>query len=794
VSERKPTILHVDDDEANRYAVTRSLVKAGFDVTEAADGREALRKATARPDVIILDVRLPDIDGFEVCRRIKADPVTADIPVLHLSANFVSAEAKAHGLDGGADAYLVRPVEPVELVATVNALLRAKRSEEALRRSEERLAFGVEAADLGTFYCPMPMGRIEWNAKCKEHFWLPPDAEVDFDRFYAILHPDDREPTRRAVDRAVFAREGYDIEYRTVAPDARVRWVRAKGRAYYDAGGTPTRFDGVTLDITDRKQAEEAVRASERRFREMADTAPAIIWVTEPDGRCSFLSRGWYDLTGQTEAAALGYGWADAAHPDDAAAARDAFVTANAARQAYAVDFRVRRADGTYRWVIDAGRPRFGTAGEFLGFVGSVIDITDRKAAEDERHRLLESERAAREEAERAGRIKDEFLATLSHELRTPLTAIVGWANILAGGTTNPADLEDGLQTILRNARAQAGIIEDLLDMSRIVSGKVRLDVRPVDLATVVRDAVETVRPAADAKGVRLHVVLDPGTGPVSGDPSRLQQVCWNLLTNAVKFTPRGGRVQVALERVSSHVEVSVADTGEGISDAFLPLVFDRFRQADASTTRRHGGLGLGLAIVKQLVELHGGSVAVRSPGPGQGSTFTVALPLTVVHPYPERPDGEADADARRHPASAGVEPPRYQDACPRLAGVRVLVVDDEPDARSMVRRVLEDCDAVVRTAGSVAEAMDLIGAEVPDVLVSDVGMPVEDGYALVRQLRALPPDRGGSLPALALTAYARSEDRVRAVRAGFQAHVVKPVEPFELVSVVAGLVKRAVD
>jgi PAS domain S-box-containing protein len=409
------------------------------------------------------------------------------------------------------------------------------------------------------------------------------------------------------------------------------------------------------------------------------------------------------------------------------------------------------------------------------------------EAATGRAEELLESERAARAEAERTSRMKDEFLATLSHELRTPLNAIVGWAQILGRDPTGP-DVAQGVAVIERNARAQTQIIEDLLDMSRIISGKIRLDVQRLRLGDVVHAAVETVRPGAEAKGVRLTSVLDPHAGPVSGDPNRLQQVFWNLLTNAVKFTPRGGRVQVVLERVNSHLEVSVIDTGEGIDPEFLPHAFDRFRQADASTTRRHGGLGLGLAIVKQLVELHGGSVRVKSAGRGFGSTFTVALPLTVIHPSPADDD---DPD-RRHPARGGDGPLVLPDTCRSIEGVRVLVVDDEPDARALVQRFLEDCKAVVTTAGSAAEALARFEAEPPpDVLVSDIGMPGEDGYALIRRVRALGPGRGGDVPAIALTAYARAEDRMKAMLAGFQQHVVKPAEPAELIMLVALLSGR---
>ncbi|HUG53807.1 MAG TPA: ATP-binding protein, partial [Vicinamibacteria bacterium] len=403
------------------------------------------------------------------------------------------------------------------------------------------------------------------------------------------------------------------------------------------------------------------------------------------------------------------------------------------------------------------------------------------KAAE-ERKLLLESERHARAAAERASRMKDEFLATLSHELRTPLSAILGWAHMLRTRPVGEEDLRKGLDTIERNARMQTQLIEDLLDMSRIASGKVRLDVQPVQPVTFVEAALETVRPAAEAKGVRLEKVLDSTAGPVSGDPGRLQQVVWNLLTNAIKFTPRGGKVQVLLQRVDSHVEVTVGDTGTGIEPEFLAHVFERFRQADASATRQFGGLGLGLAIVKNLTELHGGTVRVHSGGRNEGSAFTVCLPLTVMH----RGD---EADPRAHPgaAEAGVLDFRPTD----LSGLKVLVVDDQEDARELIARVLGECKAEVITASSADEALLLVERERPHVLVSDIGMPDVDGFELLKRVRALGADRGGRVPAIALTAFARSEDRTRALHHGFRVHVAKPVEPAELVATVASVAER---
>jgi PAS domain S-box-containing protein len=409
------------------------------------------------------------------------------------------------------------------------------------------------------------------------------------------------------------------------------------------------------------------------------------------------------------------------------------------------------------------------------------------KRAAEEREQFLHAERAARAEAERASLVKDEFLATLSHELRTPLNAILGWTQILRNRVGHDEELSEGLSVIERNTRVQTQLIEDLLDMSRIISGKIRLDVQQVDLQDVVKAAVASVRHSADAKGIRLQVVLDPLAGPVRGDPGRLQQCFWNLLSNAIKFTPKGGRVQVTLERVNSHLEACVIDNGEGIKPEFLPHLFERFRQADASSTRKHGGLGLGLSIVKQLVELHGGQVRAKSAGEGQGATFCIELPLMVVHAPPE--------PAREHPRGSSLHAGKAEGGMPTdhpsLAGLTVLAVDDEPDALQLVKRLLESCGARVIVASSAREGLDLLVTHRPDMILSDIGMPGEDGYDFMRKVRALPGDQGGRTPAAALTAFARAEDRTRALRAGYQTHVAKPVESTELTAVVASLATR---
>ncbi len=410
-------------------------------------------------------------------------------------------------------------------------------------------------------------------------------------------------------------------------------------------------------------------------------------------------------------------------------------------------------------------------------------EIRQRRRAEEERSQLLVQEQKARAEAEKLNRLKDEFLSTVSHELRTPLNAILGWAQILRINKIDDVRMNRALETIERNARSQAQLIDDLLDISRIITGKIRLNVQTVEPLPVIEAAIDTVRPAADAKNIRLQSVLDPAAGPVLGDSERLQQIVWNLLSNAIKFTPKRGRVQVCLQRINSHVEIVVADTGQGISAEFLPYVFERFRQADSSITRSFGGLGLGLAIVCQLVEVHGGTVHAESPGEGQGATFTVQLPLMPV-------GSKAIELERVHPAVGGVV---LFDCSPRLDGLRILIVDDDADIRDLLTYMLDICGAEVIAVTSADEAISaLTKSSTPmDILISDIGMPDEDGYALLRRVRALEPENRGRIPAIALTAYARTQDRRAALLAGFQSHVAKPVEFAELIAVIANLAGR---
>jgi signal transduction histidine kinase len=527
MSNRAATILVVDDNPATLYSTAHVLRRAGYDVLEAATGAEATKLAEGDVDLVVLDVNLPDISGYDVCHRIRALEKLARIPVIHLSATFVKDADKVQGLERGADGYLTHPVEPIVLIATVRAFLRVR------------------------------------------------EAEI-------------------------------------------------------------------------------------------------------------------------------------------------------------------------------------------------------------ERAQLLASERAARAEAERANRIKDDFLATLSHELRTPLQSILGWAQVLKMGDVTDADFAQGIEAIERNAQIQTQMITDLLDVSRITSGQLRLDVGPVDLPAVIDAVVSAAEPGADAKGIRISKIVDPVAGPVAGDPSRLQQVIWNLVSNAIKFTPKGGRIELTLARVASHIEIAVSDNGPGIEPDLLPKVFERFLQGDVSTSRYGGGLGLGLAIARQLVELHGGSIRAESEL-GAGAKFIVDLPVTAADPV-------TSSESRIDHAAADANLPNLD--CSRLDNVRILLVDDDLDARQILTRILTISGAVTRECEDVKQALESIPQFNPQILVSDLGMPGQDGFDLIRQVRRMGYSFQ-SLPAIALTAFARPDDRRRALLAGFQVHVAKPVEPHELTATIATLVGR---
>jgi PAS domain S-box-containing protein len=558
------------------------------------------------------------------------------------------------------------------------------------------------------------------------------------------------------------------------------RTVLVSGRAIRNDEGEMLGAVVVMRDFTELKATQEALIRESNVMQALLDNIPDAIYFKDCEGRFTRVNRhapyrgnkSPEEVVGKTDYDFFVEDHARAAYEDEQRVIGTGLpITDKEEKETYP--------DGSITWLSTTKAPIFDEAGRVTGIVGISRDITERKLAEEARLELVR-EQAARKEAEAASRSKDEFLATLSHELRTPLTAIYGWGQMLIEGLVDEDKKAWALETMVRNAHAQARLVDDLLDVSRIITGRFHINARPVEVRPLVEASVDGVRPAAEAKGIFLSTLLGRDVGVVSGDPDRLQQVLWNLLSNAVKFTPPGGRVEVELRRAGRQAVVRVSDTGRGIAPAFLPHAFERFRQAEQSTTRQYGGLGLGLAIVRHLVELHGGSVRAESEGEGRGATFTVELPLETA----ASPSAGFEDAAPTLPGAMEGWPPSLEDT-------RVLLVEDDDDAREMLCRLLERLGARVTATASAAEAWEALETAAHDVLVSDIGMSGEDGYSLVRRLRAREAETGGELPAVALTAYAGDEDRARALVAGFNAHVPKPVNPVELVAVVAGLAGR---
>ena len=603
--------------------------------------------------------------------------------------------------------------------------------------------------------------------------------------YYDLYLPDGRTRMRKEEIPLFRALQGESVRNAEmiIAPEGREpHTVLASGGAIYGPGGERLGAVVVMRDFTEQREAQEALRRESALLHALMDNIPDAIYFKDTEGRFTRVNshapyrgnKAPEEVVGKTDFDFFVEEHARAAFEDEQRVIRTGVpIIDKEEKEVYP--------DGSTTWLSTTKVPVFDDAGRVTGIVGISRDITERKHAEESRLELAR-EQAARTEAERANRLKDEFLAVLSHELRTPLTAVLGWSKMLMDGDVAEEVRPSALMSIYRNAKSQAQLVDDLLDISRIITGRLSIESKPVDLASVVEAVVAGVRPAAQLKSLTLETKIDAVAGGVTGDADRLQQVVWNLLTNAIKFTPKGGLVEVRLARAGSSVEVAVRDTGQGIEQDFLPHVFDRFRQADSSTTRRHGGLGLGLSIVRHLVELHGGTAHAESAGQGQGSTFKVVLPSAA-----RESNGEELIEAST--ATKGGAPVVLHS----LEGLKVLIVDDDADARELLAEILNQCGAHVRSAASASKALEVLGLWLPDVLLSDIGMPDGDGYAFIEQVRALPVERGGAIPAAALTAYAGADDRARVLSSGYQAHVTKPVEPAGLSALVAELAGRAV-
>ncbi|MDB9377867.1 hybrid sensor histidine kinase/response regulator [Nodularia sphaerocarpa] len=536
----------------------------------------------------------------------------------------------------------------------------------------------------------------------------------------------------------------------------------------------------LQLEIAERQRILLVLRHSEQRYRYLAESIPQLVWTADADGNTDYFNTNWCKYTGLEMEQSVGFGWLTALHPDDVETAGQVWLNAVSNGTLYETEYRFQRADdGCYRWHLGRGLPVKDEEGHVVKWFGTCTDIHEQKQILEERAHLLELEQIAREKAETANRIKDEFLAVLSHELRTPLNAILGWSKLLQTRTFDQAKRLQALATIERNAKLQVQLIEDLLDTSRILQGKLQLQITTINLASTILSALDTMRLALETKSIQVTTIFEPNMGMILGDSTRLQQVVWNLLSNAIKFTPNHGKIAVELRQADGYAQVIVSDTGKGINSDFLPYAFDYFQQADSSSIRKFGGLGLGLAIVRNIVEMHGGMVKAESLGEGQGATFTISLPL-------RQDDSASMLDSANLPTDLAVN-------SLFLAGIKVLIVEDDGDARDFLLFVLEQEGAEAIAVSSAFAALEVLTQLQADVLVSDISMPDMDGYMLLREVRSLSAAAGGKVPAIALTAYARDEDQQQALKAGFQMHLPKPVNTEKLIAAILKLVASAV-
>jgi signal transduction histidine kinase/DNA-binding response OmpR family regulator len=728
-------ILMVDDSPTNLLALESILRAPDRNLIRASSGEDALRYLLDNEAaVVLLDVYMPGIDGLQTAELIRGREKSRDIPIIFLTANTTGLSHLNRGYSLGAVDYIVKPVDPSILKSKVAVFVELyKKTREVKRQARllEQKNQELESANLERLRMLIELGQ-ELAAQHE-----PPMVLQKF-----------CESTQKIIDAesvtvAMLDHDGHKLRH----------FYRCNSNGEIVCEGEIPPVIQQALSRVTAERGPVRLNESDDLLLEEEDGANSVQSFLGAAIVSASATCGWFYLVNKREG-------------DEFTESDERLAATLATQVAVAYENATLYAEAQHH------------ATELR------MEMAVRKQAEHERARLLVREQAARTEAETANRNKDEFLATLSHELRTPLTAILGWSHLMRNKGLNDAEFARGLDTIERNARSQSQLIDDLLDVSRIITGKLQIDHGPVDLARVIEAAFDSIRPGAESKAIRFETALNGSDYLVLGDSNRLQQIFWNLFSNAVKFTPRGGQVKVSVSCADSRVNVSVTDTGIGIDQDFLPFIFDRFRQADGSTTREHGGLGLGLAIVQHLVELHSGRVYVQSGGKNLGSTFTIALPIA-------RSDKVA-ANAKVETVLYESEDVQAFSAAALLYGIKVLVVDDEADSRDLLMTILTRCGSDVRCSDSAAAAMQAFHEWNPDLLVSDIGMPNEDGYSLIKRLRELESEHAKGIPAVALTAYATDEDRSLALSAGFQMHVAKPIEPESFVISLASVLGRS--
>lgn len=693
-----------------------------------------------------------------------------------------------------------------------------KKNEETLRESETRFRQLVDRIEDVFWILDSKTRKYLYVSEVSERLWglSLEDFYADSEAWISRIHPDDLEMvTRNFIEKS--STTGIDQEFRVVLGDGGIKWARDRSFPIINKQGETERIVGITEDITARKEiereresllvAEQEARhrseLAETRFRILTEAIPIIVWTLTADGRLSYQNLQWAEYTGLTPEDSLDWGWQKAVHREDLPETLSKWNQAVTTGERFEAEFRLRHRDNIFRWFLARGVPITDASGGVSLWIWTCTDIHEHKRNQEIRAQLLELERQARDEAEAANHSKDEFVALVSHELRSPLNAMLGWARVLHSDRADTATISKAIRIIEQSANGQLRLIEDLLDTARIITGKLRLELTPVDLVAVTEAALEIMRPSTEAKEIELVFTQDGPIPLFPGDTERLHQVVGNLVLNAIKFTPAKGRIAVTLQNDEQGIRLSVSDTGRGISAEALPMIFTRFNQGNVSGTQRTTGLGLGLSLVRHIVELHGGTIRAESEGEGKGTTFIIDLPLPEKRRFDRLEPGSVSRSGLPTPSDpfdrAGGEGSsrailRFG---PTLAGLSVLVVDDEAAVRDLVSTVLQNYGATLTEASSAAEAMTLLTADPSvrfDAIVCDIGMPDEDGYSFIRRVRELPEDRGGRIPAVALTAFGRTTDRIKALEAGFQMHLSKPVEPAELMVVIAGLCGRQLD
>lgn len=772
-------------------------------------------------DLILADYSLPSFDGISALEI--AHRLCPEVPFIFVSGA-LGEELAIETLKSGATDYVLKQRLDRLVPAVQRALreaserLERKQAQEALAESEQRLKLALKTAKLGSWELDLTTDTLFSSDICKANYGLSPEADLSYQALFDAIHPDDRDRVRAAVEYAITEHADYDAEYRNIWPDGSIHWLIARGRCIYASDGQPLRMVGVTLDITPRKQAEEeraraftCEQQYRRRLQKLAQASLTINSTLSLDKILQLITdkaREIIEAHQSVTSLTLDENWSQSISTislSDKYAQWGEYAEKPDGSGIYSLVCRLQHPIRMTQAALEAHPAWRGFGNEvgkhppLRGWLAvpltsrngkniGLIQLSDKYEGEftedDEAIAVQLAQMAAAaidnarlyQASQEANRVKDEFLAVLSHELRSPLNSITGWATLLRTRKLDEATIKRALEVIERNAQMQTKLIEDLLDVSRILRGKLTLNVAPVSLKLVIEAALDTVRLAAQAKSIQIEPLIDSTLGAVAGDSNRLQQVVWNLLSNAVKFTPSGGRVTLRLERDDNQARIQVSDTGQGISADFLPYIFEYFRQADGSITRSHGGLGLGLAIVRHLVELHGGTVCAQSLGVGQGATFTVTLPLLEGNTILQEQGNKDSGNALSGP----------------LKDLRILVVDDEADTRDFLAFMLNQYGADTTAVASAKEGFKALQQFQPDVLVSDIGMPEEDGYTLIQKVRSLSTEQISRIPAIALTAYAREEDSQRALLAGFQLHLPKPVEPAELVNAIAALAQSS--